>query len=155
MSFNLSSPVTGGAQTGFTSPTYTLTADSAPNGFGRQWAVTALGGTQAGVDVHSVSKPFTITSFRPAQLRALPVPNNVTGVIKNIPYNTWKLLVRKGALPAANNNPVINRIIVQSEVYAGTDTYESANVRAMVSLAVGALSQQSAGIGDMYVTGIH
>lgn len=50
MTIALSSPVTGGAQTGFTSPTYTLTADTPPAGSGgKQYAATALGGTQAGV----------------------------------------------------------------------------------------------------------
>jgi hypothetical protein len=49
MSISVTSPITGGAQTGLTSPTYTVVTDTAPPGNpGKQVAVTALGGTQAG-----------------------------------------------------------------------------------------------------------
>lgn len=37
----LTSPVTGSAQTGFTSPTYTITADKFPGNNGVQYAITA------------------------------------------------------------------------------------------------------------------
>jgi hypothetical protein len=40
------------------------------------------------------------------------------------------------------------------DVPAGSDAYDSANVRAALSLLFGAVSQQSAGFGDMAVTGI-
>jgi hypothetical protein len=40
------------------------------------------------------------------------------------------------------------------EVVAGSDTADASNVRAALSLHIGALSQQSAGIGDTSVTGI-
>jgi hypothetical protein len=70
MSFSLTSPITGGAQTGFTSPTYTIAVDSSPNGqAGKQYAVTAIGGTQTGVDTSSSpSNPFTVNLVRPAVL---------------------------------------------------------------------------------------
>jgi len=42
MTFALSSPVTGAAQTGLTSPTYTVTADTPPDANAKQYAVTAL-----------------------------------------------------------------------------------------------------------------
>jgi hypothetical protein len=40
------------------------------------------------------------------------------------------------------------------DVPAGSDTADAANVRAALSAHIGALSQQSAGIGDTGVTGI-
>ncbi len=97
MSFAPASPITGAVVTGLTSPTYTHVVDVAPSINGKQYAVTALGGTQTSVDVNSVSKPFTISFFRPNTLRVLPQANPVTGVIKNIPVNTYKLVTRKGA----------------------------------------------------------
>lgn len=154
MSVSVSSPVTGGAQTGFTSPTYTLVSDIAPAPNGKQYAVSALGGTQTGVDVHSVSKPFTLTVFRPQNLRTLPTANPVTGVIKNIPVNTYKFIVRKGAQPAANQSAQVASINCAINVPAGVDTYEPEEVRAMISLAIGALNQISAGLGDTTVSGI-
>lgn len=154
MSFNPSSPVTGSAQTGFTAPTYTLTSDTAPSNNSKQWAITAIGGTQTSVDVHSVSKPFTLSVFRPVLLKTLPQANPVTGVIKNIPVNTYKVITRKGAQPAASQSALVPRIYTVIEVPAGVDTYEPEDLRAMLSCHIGALSAQSAGLGDMIISGI-
>jgi len=154
MSVSLTSPVTGGAQTGFTSPTYTLTTDIAPDVNGKQWAVTALGGTQTGVTAHSVSSPFTISVFRPKVLRNLGQPNPVTGVVSNIPKNTYKVIVRKGAVPLAGQSPQIAMATMTMDVPAGTDTANPAEIRAMLSAGIGALWQISAGLGDTEVSGI-
>jgi len=154
MAFAPSSPVTGAAVTGLTSPTYTLTTDVAPNINGKQYAITALGGTQTGVDVNSVSKPFSISFFRPQVLRALPQANPVTGVIKNVPMNTYKLISRKGALPAANQVSMTARITTIIEVPAGTDTYEPEELRAMISSHFGVGWAQASGIADTVVSGV-
>lgn len=154
MSFAPASPVTGAAQTGFTSPTYTLTTDVAPNINGKQYAITAVGGTQTGVDVNTVSKPFSTTFFRPAVLRTLPQANPVTGVIKNVPMNTYKLITRKGVLPAANQNPMMARITTIIEVPAGSDTYEPEDLKAALSVHFGIGYAQAAGIGDTIISGI-
>lgn len=85
MSITSDGTITGQAQTGLTSPTYTTTVDVAPSANGKQWAITALGGTQTNVDSHSVSKPFTVTVFKPAVMRQLGTPNPVTGVVTSVP----------------------------------------------------------------------
>jgi hypothetical protein len=154
MSFAPGSPLTGAAVSGLTSPTYTLTTDTAPNVNGKQYAITALGGTQTGVETHSVSKPFTLTFFRPAVLRVLPQANPVTGVIKNVPVNTYKLITRKGAVPAVNQAPMTARITTIIEVPAGTDTYETEDLKAMISAHFGAGWSQASGIADSVLTGI-
>jgi hypothetical protein len=154
MAFSPSSPVTGATVTGLTSPTYTLTTDVAPNINGKQYAVSALGGTQTGVDVNSVSKPFTLTFFRPQQLKTLPAPNPTTGVVKSIPTNSYKLVTRKGAVPAVNQTTQVAKITTVIDVPAGTDTYEPEELRAMVSAHAGLLSQQASGIADTIITGV-
>jgi hypothetical protein len=154
MSVSLTSPVTGAAQTGFTSPTYTLTADIAPDVNGKQWAVTALGGTQAGVTAHSVSSPFTLSAFRPRTFRTLGTPNPVTGVVSNVPKNTYKVIVRKGVVPLAGQNPQVAILTCTMDVPAGADTANPAEIRAMLSAGIGALWQQAAGLGDTEVSGI-
>ncbi|DAD51301.1 coat protein [ssRNA phage Gephyllon.2_10] len=148
MSIALTSPVTGAAQTGFTTPTYTVVADTAPTSSGKQWAVTALGGTQTNVRTHSASDPFTITFERPSNVRSAPIPNPVTGVIGNVPRNTYKTRVRKGVIPVAGQTP---QVMLQTGVFdvpAGADLADPSNVRAGTSLFIGALNQQSAGWGD-------
>lgn len=154
MSFTPASPVTGAAVAGLTSPTYTLTTDVAPNINGKQFAITALGGTQTGVDVNTVSKPFSITFFRPQVLRALPQANPVTGVIKSVPVNTYKLITRKGAAPAANQPAMTARITTVIDVPAGTDTFEPEELRAMISAHFGVGWAQASGIADTVVSGV-
>lgn len=154
MAFAPASPVTGATVTGLTTPTYTLLSDTAPNINGKQYAVTALGGTQTSVDTHTVSKPFTISFFRPQVLRTLPQANPVTGVIKNVPMNTYKFHTRKGVSPASGQNPIVARITTTIEVPAGSDTYEPEDLRAMVSSHFGAGWAQASGIADTIVSGI-
>lgn len=154
MSFAPASPLTGATVTGLTTPTYTLSADVAPSANGKQYAITALGGTQTGVDVTSVSKPFTISFFRPTTLKALPQANPVTGVIKNVPVNTYKLITRKGVSPAANQVPMTARITTIIEVPSGSDTYEPEDLRAMISAHFGCGWSQASGIADTVLTGI-
>lgn len=154
--FTLTSPVTGGSQTGLTSPTYTLAADQPPaNAVGKQYAVSAIGGTQAGVDgSSSASRPFTITLLRPPVLRSLPAVDPVTGVLKNVPMNTYKIGVRKGVTPLAGQASRIAQAWCYIDVPAGADVADPANVRAMLSLLIGALYQASAEIGNTSVTGV-
>lgn len=154
MSFGPSSPVTGGAQTGLTSPTYTIVSDTPPVAHSEQVAVTALGGTQTGVRVHSVSSPFTLAMFRPATFKSIGVPNPSTGVITTIPRNVYKLITRKGVQPAANQPYVPMLVVTEISVPAGGDTYDAVNIRAAMSLHIGALWAQSAGIGDSLIDGV-
>lgn len=154
MSFAPTSPVTGAAVGVFTAPTYTLTLDVAPNINGKQFAVSALGGTQTGVDVNSVSKPFTSTFFRPSVLKTLPAANPTTGVIRSFPVNSYKLVTRKGAVPSVNQASIVARITTTIDVPAGTDTYEPEEIRAMLSAHIGLLSQQASGIADTVLTGV-
>lgn len=154
MTWSPSSPVTGTAQTGLTSPTYTLTTDTAPDVNGKQYAVTALGGTQTGVSTHSVAAPFTVSFFRPKVFRSLGKPNPVTGVIKDVPRNVYKQITRKGVLPLAGQPYANMQITTIIEVPAGSDVADSEDIRAALSAHIGTLSQVSSGIGDTCVTGI-
>lgn len=153
MAWSLTSPITGSAQTGLTSPTYTHVADTAPDFNGKQVAISALGGTQTGVTVHSVSSPFTITAIRPKVLKLLQAVNPLTGLLKVVPRNIWGVIVRKGVTPMAGQPVVPMLIRISIEVPAGAETYDAPNVRAAISAAIGALTQQSAGLGDSAVSG--
>lgn len=154
MSITSDGTITGQAQTGLTSPTYTTTVDVAPTANGKQWAITALGGTQTGVDSHSVSKPFTVSAFKPAQYRQLGTPNPVTGVINTVPRNTLKVITRKGVSPLAGQPNATLLITTSIDVPAGSDTVDPEDVRAAVSLHLGFLVENSAGIGDSCINGV-
>ncbi len=154
MTVSLSSPVTGTAQTGLTSPTYTVVADVPPNAYTKQWAVTALGGTQTNVDVHGASKPFTIAFSRPQTIRSAPVPNPVTGLMPNSPRNVYSVVVRKGVVPGTGQNPQPEVLRCEFSVVAGSDLIEPEDIRASLSFLIGSLSQVSSGLGDTLVNGL-
>lgn len=152
--YSPTSPVTGGAQTGFTAPTYTIAVDTAPDVNGKQHAVTALGGTQAGVTPHSVSSPFTATFIRPRTFKALDQVNPVTGKLPSVPKNVWSFVIRKGAVPLANQNPALAILKCEFSLPSGADLASPAELRAALSLLIGLLNQQSAGLGDSFVSGL-
>lgn len=155
MSIGLTSPITGGAQTGLTSPTYTIVGDTAPPGNpGEQVAVTALGGTQPSVVAHTVASPFTINFTRPAVPKTLGAANPVTGVVNNVPMNTYKIITRKGVIPLAGQAAKVMQITTIIDVPAGSDSADATNVRAALSAHIGALDQQSAGLGDLLINGV-
>lgn len=153
MTYNVTSPVTGLAQVGLTSPTYTVTADSPPDSNAKQFVVSALGGTQTGVLAHTVAAPFTLTMWRPKTFASLGQPNPVTGVLAKVPMNTYKHITRKGVVPLAGQsfkNMIVTTII---EIPAGADTADGLSVKACLSAHFGAMAQQSSGIGDTVITG--
>jgi hypothetical protein len=131
-----------------------LTNDVANDVNGKQWAVTALGGTQTGVVVSSVSSPFTVTFYRPKVLKTLGNPDPITGVVRSVPRNTFTVIVRKAVTPLAGQ-PTTNMVLkCTMDVPAGADTADPASIRAGLSLLIGAMSQVSAGLGDTVVSGI-
>lgn len=154
MTVALSSPVTGSAQTGHSAPTFTVVADQAPNNQSKQYAVTGNGGTGPFAAVHAASKPFTVTFSRPATLRQAPVPNPVTGVVGNSPRNVYSVLVRKGLVPVAGQNPQVTTLRCDLSVVSGADLVEPDDIRAALSFLIGCLNQQSAGIGDTLINAL-
>lgn len=153
MAFAPSTPVTGAAQTGLTTPTYTIAADSAPDNNGKQYYVSALGGTQTGVLAHSVAAPFTVSMFRPKALKTLTPVNPVTGVLRSVPMNTYKVITRKGVIPLAGQSYKTAIIRTDLDVPAGADLADPLSLRAAISAHIGLLNQISSSLGDSVLTG--
>lgn len=153
MAFAPTTPITGSTQTGLTSPTYTIAADSNPDNNGKQYYVSALGGTQTGVLAHSVAAPFTLSMFRPKVLKTLAPVNPVTGVLRSVPMNEYKVLTRKGVLPLAGQSQKTLLIKTSLEIPAGSDLADPLSVRAAISAHIGLLTQISNEIGNSVLTG--
>lgn len=151
MSYSPASPATGGPQSGLTSPTYTLSADTPPDVNAIAKVVTALGGTQTGVVVSSPSIPFQLVMSRPKVLRTLPVGAN--GLPSSIPRNVWTLLTRKGVTVLVGLTQAPMLIRTEISVPAGADSADPLSVKAALSLHAGVLWEQSSGIGVSLVTG--
>lgn len=155
MGIALTTPIAGAAQTGFTGHSFNWISDRAPAGVtGIQVAITSGSGTMAGVTFHSVASPFTVTFSRPSVLRTLGQPSLSTGIIGNVPTNTYKVMGRKGLLPLAGQPLKVGSCTITLEVPAGSDTADPANIRALISATVGALVQQCAGFGDTAIQGV-
>lgn len=154
MSISLSSPVTGTAMSGLTSPTYTVVADAAMPSNMRQYAVTALGGTQTGVTIHSLGSPFTVAWIRPLVYKVLGVVSSATGLLRSVPKNTHKVITRKGVIPLAGQPASVMVITTEIAVPAGADLADPLSVKAALSLHAAALAAQGSGLGDTVVSGI-
>ncbi len=154
MSFAPTTPITGGAQTGLTSPTYTIAADTPPDSNAKQFYVSALGGTQTGVLAHSVAAPFTLAMFKPKAFKYLQPLNPVTGVLRGVPMNTYKVITRKGVVPLAGQSFKNSLITTTLDIPAGSDVADPLSLKAAISAHIGLLTQISAGIGDTAVNGV-
>lgn len=152
MAFAPTSPITGAALTGLTSPTYTVVTDTPPAINAKQFAVSALGGTQTGVTVHSIGSPFTVTAFRPQKFKVLGSPN-ASGVISTFPRNTFEFLVRKGMSVAANQPIQVGWARLSVSIPAGNDVYDKVNYLAMMSALIGLLNANAQQVVDCTVTG--
>lgn len=153
MTIAYSSPVTGTAVTGLTSPTYTIADGGQPESNAKSWYVTALGGTQTNVRVHAVSDPFTLSFWKPKSLRTLAPPNAITGRYGNIGNNEYSQVVRKGVNYASGQPPLTAMSRFIWTVPAGADSFDQPNLLALLSLGLGAAVQQANGIADAMKTG--
>jgi hypothetical protein len=101
-----------------------------------------------------VSKPFTISVFRPASFKRLGSVNPVTGALQSVPRNRFKVLVRKGVLPLADQPSEPALIEFTINVPAGSDTADEANLRAMLSSGIGFVADQADEIAGMCLNGV-
>jgi hypothetical protein len=131
-----------------------VSADVAPNASSKQWAVTAIGGTQTGVDTGtSAARPWTLTFSRPSNIRQL---NAVDGnnQLRNVAMNRYVARQRKGMTPLAGQASKAAIFETQFSVPAGADTADVANVKAAFSCYIGALWQQGDGLATVALTGV-
>lgn len=154
MAFSLPSPLTGAAVTGLTSPTFTVAADIAPTPLGKQYVVTALGGTQTDVSVHSLSSPFFVSLTRPSTFKPLSLVNPSTGRLTSVPRNTWKMVVGKGATPLAGQAAVPILFRGDFIVPSGVDTADPNELKAFMSFIGGLLWNQANGISASLIDGV-
>jgi hypothetical protein len=152
MTVAFSSPVTGAAITGLTSPTHTLTADTPPESNGKQYLVTTLGGTQTNARVHTLSDPFSISVFKPKVLKTLP-PKNNSGLYPSVPMNSYSTIIRKGVYIDASSNIRQMTIRVTADVPAGADASDGVNIKSALSLLGGVYWAEGNDFADLLILG--
>jgi hypothetical protein len=92
--------------------------------------------------------------FRPKQFGVLGKPNPTTGLIANVPVNSYKVIGRKGVTPLAGQPSQVAAVNIDIRIPAGADTADAANIRALMSAVIGTLNSISAGLGDTTVNGV-
>jgi len=137
MSITVPGSVTGAAINGLTTPSFTVTADYADARV-KQSYVSALGGTQTGVVAHSADVPFVMKITKPSTLRTLGIPNPLTGIVSNIPKNTYGLNFIKGVNVNATNK-AISQLRLVWDVPAGSVSQDLNSLKSMLSFAAGAI----------------
>jgi hypothetical protein len=146
--------ITGAAITGLTSPTYTVSVDYPPNAWSKQWAITAIGGTQTGVDTGtSASRPWTLTWSRPQNIKQLNALDT-NGQLRSVPMNPYKFIGRKGLTPLVGQPSKTAIMAMETSIPAGSDIADIPNIKAFISSMYGALYQQAQGTSDLYTTGV-
>lgn len=158
MSLNPSSPVTGAAVTGLTSPTYTLTEDvNGPNN--RVFFVTALGGTQTNVETHSASSPYSISISRPKTVKVLPRAN-AQGNYPSVPMNEYRVVFRKGCtingtvVGVAQEVPITAELKIRLPAGFELSTNDPEEAKALFSLIGGFLYANASGLYDLVSTSL-
>lgn len=153
MTLTVSSPITGAAQTGLSSPTYSVVADSSVPTNVKAWVVSALGGTQTGVRTHTQSDPFSLQMYKPSLFKRYV--QGLVNTFSSQPKNVYGIVVRKGVLNtvgATVYDEAIARLTIS--IPAGSESADAANIAALMSVLGGVFWQQSAGFGDTVRTGI-
>lgn len=146
--------ITGATVPGFTTPGYNVTVDQPPDAFSKQWAILSTSGTQAGVDAHAGSKPFTITFSKVQNYKYAPKVNANGFLSGPVPRNVFKILGRKGAVPVTGQASNIVLFRAEIDMPAGVDVVEPEDVKALLSAFIGALSQVSSGLADTVLTNV-
>lgn len=139
---DFTSPVTGMPVTGLTSPTYTLTSDTPLESNQKAWYVSALGGTQTGVSVHSVDKPFQVYISRPKTIK-LADGTSTTAVfmLTNVAKNVYKLGVREYTSLNNGGGGGVAEAVVEFRIPIGSPEYDAVRLKALLSLFGGLVSQ--------------
>lgn len=141
MSINLAGPTAAITTNSLTAATYTFVADMAPDSRTKAFVVSALGGTQTGVQAHSVDAPKQFLIRKPAQFLQPSAYNVTTGRYGKVPKNVTKCMFRGSAKVAANQWESVP-ITFEIGAPAGAASYDRANLEASIAASIAALWDQ-------------
>jgi len=141
MTINVTGP-TAAVTTGvLTSATYTFSADMANDTRSKVFVVSAAGGTQTGVTLHTVDAPKQFIVKRPAVFQQPSAFNTVSGRWGKVPKNVTRVIGRGSANVATGQTEIIP-MSLDIGVPAGAPSFDRANVEASVLMFIAALYDQ-------------
>lgn len=144
---------TTGTTTLLTSPTYTFVPGISRDSASKAYTVSALGGTQTGVAIHSLSKPKEVIFKRFAAFMRAAKYNSLTQLFGVVPKNTISIIGRGGVNISATQVELMS-VRVDISVPAGAEAYEPANVEAVTLMTIQATINQLAQLLDASRSGV-
>lgn len=156
MSLTVTSPITGVALTGLTTPTFTLASDSPPDLNSYRYVITALGGTQTGATAQTgADNPFDLTLQRAPTLRQGPSVDSLNRIIGQPGRNITRISGRKGMrVNSASSQRFPAYIRVEISIPAGAESVDPAEIKSFLSMEFGAMYNNAQGICDTVITGV-
>lgn len=135
---NLTSTVTLGTVEGLTTPTYTYSAGMSNDPTTKVFNVTGLGGTQAGVAIHSAAKQFLTLFRRWKNYAKASKYNSVTGLYGVVPKNKLTGITIKGVNISAGQ---VEDMVIRTDfgIPAGGEAYDKPSVIAGIEAHIQSL----------------
>jgi len=146
----ITSPITGSAQTGFSSPSATIVR-GAQKANGVDFAVTALSGMGSSTS-NTASSPFVVSVEKPVSIKTPKV--SAAGIVYSPGRNRHRIATLKGMAAIASFPSIPGIAETFIAVPAGAEEGDPNNIRAMISVHIGVLQQYSAALGDQVVSGV-
>lgn len=141
MTISLTGPTAAITAGGLTAATYTFTADMASDLRSKVYVVTAVGGTQSGVNTHTVDSPKQFIVKKPATFLQPSSYNVTTGRYGKVPKNVTRVIGR-GSANVATGQVELIPMTLDIGIPAGAFTFDRPNVEASVLMFLAALYDQ-------------
>lgn len=156
MSINLTGPTAAVTTTDskISAGTYTFVADQANDLRTKVFAVSAIGGTQTGVQKHTAEAPKQLMFRRPASYAQLGGYNQVSGKYSKVPKNVTRI-IGKGSAQVVLNQWEIIPMTLDIGIPAGSASYDAANVEASVMMFITGLYDQKEELCQAIIDGLY
>lgn len=154
MSILLTGPTTASTTPVITGGTYTFVPDLPADNRSRVAVISAVGGTQTGVSIHTAEAPKQFITKRPASIAQPSGFNTTTGRYSKVPKNVTRVIFRGSAKVSANQWEVIP-ITLDLPIPAGAESFDRANVDASVLAFITGLYDQRVQICQALYDGLY
>jgi len=150
---NLSGPTTATTAGLLTAATYSFIPDMANDARSKVYVVSAIGGTQPGVNAHTADLPKLIVFKKPANWAVLGGYSATTGRWARVPKNTFRVVGKIGVLVAAGQTEIMT-LGLDIPIPAGALSYDQANTEAGIVMFLQGIINQLPGFIATTKTGL-
>jgi len=154
MSISLAGPTTATTTAALTAATYSFVSDMANDNRSKVFVMSAKGGTQTGVNIHTVDSPKYVVFKRPAQFQQASGYNTVSGKYSRVPKNVTRV-VGKGSCNVTASQIESIPMELSIGVPAGGPTFDRVNVEASILMFLSGIWDQREEIVQAVYDGLY